>query len=76
VSTGHMRSSASRTSGAWRRRSRTSFASTGTRALSARVANTLASTCRRPALWSRNRRVASATIALLWFGVRLSVCSP
>ena len=71
-----MRSSASRTSGALRSRSRTSWASTGTRALSARVANTLASTWRRPALWSRNRRLASATMALLWLGVRLRVWTP
>ena len=76
MSTGHMRSNASRTSGAWRNRSRTSWGSTGTRALSARVAYTLASTWRRPALCTRNRRLASATIALLWLGVRLSVCSP
>ena len=68
MSTGHIRSSASRTSGAWRSRSRTSCASTGTRALSASVANTLASTCRRPALCSRKRRLASATIAWLWRG--------
>ncbi len=63
VSTGHMRSSASRTSSVSRSRSRSSSGVDRSRLLDGERAQNGDSTKRRPALWVRARRRASATIA-------------
>jgi hypothetical protein len=71
-----MRSSASRTSGLSRRRDRTSSAVVGTRLVWASAANSWASTNRRPALWVRKRRRASATMSAVRAAGTDSVWTP
>jgi hypothetical protein len=71
-----MRSSASRTSGANRARSRISSGVVGTRLASVSARKSCDSTKRRPALCNRKRRRASATISAVRWAGTTRVCTP